>query len=90
MDFLHSLHLLYDGPAPAAERICARMGAAARFHAIAGQAEERCLESMVRRAARSMTLRRHGLAAADLQDEVRHFRSLALACRNRQALRPPR
>jgi hypothetical protein len=88
MDLLRAQHLFYDGPAPAAERHCVVMGGADRYHAMADEAEERYLESMLRSAARSMASRRQGLAPADLQNELKRFRRMALACRARQSPSP--
>lgn len=85
MDPLCALHLLYDGPPPAAERHC--IGSAGRYHAMAAAAEERYLESVARRAARSAHRRRE-FGAADMQSELKRFRRMALACRDRQSPSP--
>jgi hypothetical protein len=81
MDPLCALHLFYDGP----ERHCTGIGGAGRYRVMAAAAEERHLESVARRAAWSMAHRRHELAAAELQSELKRFRRMALACRDRQS-----
>jgi hypothetical protein len=83
MDPLRALHLFYDGPPPVTERQRARAGSANGFHMVTAQAEERSLEYLAQRAARSM-VRRHDSATDALQEEVKRFRRMALACRERQ------
>lgn len=90
MDSLCALHLFYDGPPPAAERHCAAIGSAGRYRALAAAAEERHLELAARRAARSTVHRRHESVAADLQSELKRFRRMALACRDRRSAAPQR
>lgn len=84
MDSLCALHLFYDGPLPQTDRHRSRAESAARFHAMTAKAEERSLESLAQGAARSMAHRRRDPAVAALQDEVKRFRRMALACRERQ------
>jgi hypothetical protein len=87
MNSLCSLHLFHDGPLPQAERRQARAESVARFHAVTAEAEERSLESLAQGAARAMAHRRRDPAAATLQNEVKRFRRMALACRERQQAR---
>jgi hypothetical protein len=84
MDSLCALHLFYDGPPPESERHRARAKSAAGFHAVTAEAEERNLETLAQYAARSMAHRRGEPATTGLQDEVKRFRRMALACRERQ------
>ena len=83
MDSFCALHLFYDGPLPQTERRQAQAESVARFHAVTAEAEERGLESLAQGAARSMAHRREPAVAA-LRDEVKRFRRMALACRERQ------
>ena len=86
MESLGALHLFYDGPAPGAERAIGRLGSATRLRALMGEAEERFLESIVRRIARSLANDRRGSATASGQVELKRLRQMALICRDRRSV----
>jgi len=89
VDPLCALHIFYDGPPPEVERRCAQSGSAAAFLAAAAQAEERSLESLALRTARSQAQRRGEPAAAALQVELKRFRAIALAHRALSGMKRP-